>query len=351
MSENNGEHEQLEEAESDQSSDERTNQGSEEVFVERTQKDVLCGRGVQILRHIGNLRLHLAANELKVEYMRSRRNRKKEIIETIVAQLKSAGSRFLKTSKTDKKKWVEADDEFAYHKVSHVLRGLRTSKAFQAPPPVTTLSEATPAPPAHAAVALPPPIAYGNPSYPVAEDSNGLSNIGPAVPQSNLAGIPHHAAIPPSLGSVLPPSNALQNQQNLNFLLANGGSMLNNNLLRNMPAQLHSTVNPRMTSASVNNNSMLYAAGLLPPGQNNLLFSAQLPQIASMLAGSPNFAINPGFNRQANTASAGNIAVNQVAATNTQIPLQANMEPSNHEESTQTANTKERGTFWRMQDN
>jgi hypothetical protein len=344
MSQTNGEHEQLVEAESDQSSDERTNQGLEEVFVERTQKDVLCGRGVQVLRHIGNLRLHLAANEFKVEYMRSRRNRKKEIIETIVAQLKSAGSRFLKTSKTDKKKWVEADDEFAYHKVSHVLRGLRTSKAFKAPPAVTTLSEAPPTPSAHAAAALPPPTAHGNPSYPIAEDSNGLSNIGAAVPQSNLAGIPHHAA------SVLPPSNALQNQQNLNFLLANGVPMLNNNLLRNMPAQLHANVNPMMTSAGVNNNSMLYAAGLLPPGQNNLLFSSQLPQIASMLAGSPNFAINPGFNRQANTASAGNIAANQAAATNAQIPLQANIESSNHEDSTQTANAKERGTFWRQQE-
>jgi hypothetical protein len=347
MSENNGEHEQLGEAESDQSSGEHTNEESEEVFVERTQKDVLCGRGVQVLRHIGNLRLHLAANEFKVEYMRSRRNRKKEIIETIVAQLKSAGSRFLKTSKTDKKKWVEADDEFAYHKVSHVLRGLRTSKAFKATPPITTLSEASPA---HAAVALPAPIALGNPLYSVAEDSNALINIGAAVPQSNLAGIPHHTTIPPSLSSVLPPSNTLQNQQNLNFLLANGVPILNNNLLRNMPAQLNATVNPMMTSASVNNNSLLYAAGLLPPAQNNLLFSAQLPQIASMLVGSPNFAINPGFNRQANTASAGNLAANQAAATITQIPLPANTESPNREESTQTANTKEKGTFWRQQE-
>jgi hypothetical protein len=103
----------------------------EEITVERTQKDVLCGRGVQVLHHVGNLRLHLAANEFREEYLRSRRDRKKEIIESIVITLKSAGSRFLRYSKRDKTKWVEAGDGFAYHKVSHVLRGQNTGKAVR----------------------------------------------------------------------------------------------------------------------------------------------------------------------------------------------------------------------------
>jgi hypothetical protein len=100
----------------------------EEITVERTQKDVLCGRGVQVLHHVGNLRLHLAANEFREEYLRSRRDRKREIIESIIITLKSAGSRFLRYSKRDKTKWVEAGDGFAYHKVSHVLRGKNTGK-------------------------------------------------------------------------------------------------------------------------------------------------------------------------------------------------------------------------------
>jgi DNA gyrase/topoisomerase IV subunit A len=103
----------------------------EEITVERTQKDVLWGRGVQVLHHVGNLRLHLAANEFREEYLRSRRNRKKEIIESIVIAMRADGSRFLRCSKRDKKKWVEAGDGFAYDKVSHVLRGQNTGKAIR----------------------------------------------------------------------------------------------------------------------------------------------------------------------------------------------------------------------------
>eukprot|EP00980_Cylindrotheca_fusiformis_P026400 scaffold16066_cov109-Cylindrotheca_fusiformis.AAC.6 len=103
----------------------------EEVPVERTQKDVLCGRGVQVLHHVGNLRLHMAADEFREEYLRSRRSRKKEIAETIVKKLKASGSRFLRYSKQDKTKWVEATDAFAYSKVSHVLRGQNTGKVVR----------------------------------------------------------------------------------------------------------------------------------------------------------------------------------------------------------------------------
>ncbi|CAJ1937640.1 unnamed protein product [Cylindrotheca closterium] len=102
-----------------------------EVFVGRNASDVLCGRGVQVLHHAGNLNLHLAVNEFRAEYLRSRRGRKKEIIETIVKRLKSTGSRFLKTAHSDKTKWVEADETFAYQKVSHVLRGANTGKAVE----------------------------------------------------------------------------------------------------------------------------------------------------------------------------------------------------------------------------
>lgn len=102
-----------------------------EVLVDRNARDVLCGRGVQVLHHAGNLHLHLAADEFREEYLGSRRDRKREIIETIVERLKATGSRFLKTAHLDKTKWVEADDTFAYQKVSHVLRGQNTGKAVK----------------------------------------------------------------------------------------------------------------------------------------------------------------------------------------------------------------------------
>jgi hypothetical protein len=103
----------------------------EEITVERTLKDVLCGRGVQVLHHEGNLKLHLAAAEFSQEYLRSRRDRKKEIIESILITLKATGSRFLRYSKRDNTKWVEAGDGFAYDKVGHVLRGQNTGKAVR----------------------------------------------------------------------------------------------------------------------------------------------------------------------------------------------------------------------------
>lgn len=104
---------------------------SSEILVERSARDILCGRGVQVLHHAGNLHLHFAADEFREEYLGSKRDRKREIIETIVKRLKSTGSRFLKTSQTDKTKWVEADDSFSYQKVSHVLRGQNTGKAVK----------------------------------------------------------------------------------------------------------------------------------------------------------------------------------------------------------------------------
>lgn len=332
------------EAESDgECSDGRPVEGSEEedeVYVERTQKDVLCGRGVQVLRHIGNLRLHLAANEYRVEYMRSRRSRKKEIIETIVGQLKSLGSRFLKTSTRNKKKWVEADDEFAYHKVSHVLRGLRTSKAFQAPPSDTQSSETT------TQTVSQPKTGSADSSKSAMEDlpQNG-------GPQSSLVA----ASATQSLGAMLPQQNALQTQQNLSFLLANaqgssrtawnnrGMPLLNNNVLSQMPGQFQGAgSHPMMTAANGNaDGRMLYAAGL----QNNLLFQAQLPQIASLLAGSQNFAMSQGLNHHMHHHANGNMQSAPVMAnpttsgSNSHIPCQANLDTSENKNNNERQNT------------
>lgn len=104
---------------------------STEIFVERTQKDVLCGRGVHILHHLGNLRLHLAVNAYREEYIAARRDRKREIITRIIHDVKASGSRFLKRSKQGSNLWVEADEYFAYQKVSHALRGQNTGKSVR----------------------------------------------------------------------------------------------------------------------------------------------------------------------------------------------------------------------------
>lgn len=118
-----------------------------ELLVERTQQDILCGRGIHILHHLGNLRLHLAVNNYKKEYMIVKRHRKREIVTMIIENLKRSGSRFLKRSRKGENFWVEADDNFAYEKVSHALRGKRTGKTLRnsAPMESTTNYQSHPA--------------------------------------------------------------------------------------------------------------------------------------------------------------------------------------------------------------
>jgi hypothetical protein len=106
--------------------------GGEEVPVERTQQDVLCGRGVHILHHVGNLRLHLAVDKYKNEYPGARRKRKREIVLAIVAEIKASGSRFLKRSESgSKNQWIEISESAAYQKVSHALRDQHTGKSLR----------------------------------------------------------------------------------------------------------------------------------------------------------------------------------------------------------------------------
>lgn len=110
------------------SDDEETTDG---VHVDRTQQDVLCGRGVHILLHLGNLRLHMAVEDYKDEYMIVKRKRKREIVETIVNKIQATGSRFLKRSEIGINKWVVIDNAAAYHKVSHALRDPNTGKSLR----------------------------------------------------------------------------------------------------------------------------------------------------------------------------------------------------------------------------
>ncbi|CAJ1951368.1 unnamed protein product [Cylindrotheca closterium] len=93
------------------------------VPVSGSPRDILCGRGLHIMNHHGNLNLHLIVDQYRQAYLSSTRREKAAITRNIVQQLKSTGARFLRRFDDESDdKWVEVDDDTAYKKVSHALR-------------------------------------------------------------------------------------------------------------------------------------------------------------------------------------------------------------------------------------
>eukprot|EP00980_Cylindrotheca_fusiformis_P025833 scaffold14697_cov124-Cylindrotheca_fusiformis.AAC.8 len=87
-------------------------------------RDILCGRGLHIVNHHGNLQLHLLINKHRLTYQQSGRQQKSRITHAIVKEIKRTGARFLErvVVSGEDDKWVEVDDKKAYSKVSHALR-------------------------------------------------------------------------------------------------------------------------------------------------------------------------------------------------------------------------------------
>eukprot|EP00526_Cylindrotheca_closterium_P018818 CAMPEP_0113629518 /NCGR_PEP_ID=MMETSP0017_2-20120614/15324_1 /TAXON_ID=2856 /ORGANISM="Cylindrotheca closterium" /LENGTH=356 /DNA_ID=CAMNT_0000539921 /DNA_START=19 /DNA_END=1089 /DNA_ORIENTATION=+ /assembly_acc=CAM_ASM_000147 len=90
--------------------------------------DIICGRGIHIANHRGNLDLHLMVNNYREAYLASRRQQKTKIIKHVLKEVKHSGARFIKKVSDGKNadSWEEVDDATAYKKVSHALR-LRTT--------------------------------------------------------------------------------------------------------------------------------------------------------------------------------------------------------------------------------
>lgn len=96
-------------------------------------RDVLCGRGLHIVNHHGNLQLHLLVNKYRWSYRHSRRQEKSKIIRAIMRETKKSGARFLQRiaagNGNNEDRWVEVDDKKAYEKVSHALRLQRVNES------------------------------------------------------------------------------------------------------------------------------------------------------------------------------------------------------------------------------
>ena len=102
-------------------------------IVIRRHKDVLCGRGIQIRNHYGNLLLHMKVKQYRPLYIKAKRQEKYKIARMIVNEIKAEGARFLKLLDDDKKSnnWVEVGDDYAYRKIQHALRAKNTGKTIE----------------------------------------------------------------------------------------------------------------------------------------------------------------------------------------------------------------------------
>jgi len=100
--------------------------------------DVLCGRGGLTNSHVGNKRFRCVVAEYQLEYLKARKNDKKNISREIVTRIKENGGRFLQRN-TGSRVWSVASEKKAVEKTSQALRegldvrrkALRPSKLLQ----------------------------------------------------------------------------------------------------------------------------------------------------------------------------------------------------------------------------
>ena len=86
-------------------------------------KNIICGRGLHVSCHHGNLNLHRIADRYRQTYLASPRRDKSTIVRQIIHEIKSTGAKFIRrVDGGTVDAWVEVDYKTAYTKVSHALR-------------------------------------------------------------------------------------------------------------------------------------------------------------------------------------------------------------------------------------
>jgi hypothetical protein len=223
-------------------------------------RDIICGRGLHILNHHGNLQLHLLVNKYRQSYRQSRRHEKSRIIRTIIRETKSTGARFLKrVTGAGDERWVKVDDKKAYEKVSHALRlqGINESTNIHESP-TNTLSSAT-------QDISETRTRQSQPSLPAESAMAGLPHSSGTVASSITFPQPHLPSIP-SLLAAVPPVASLPGLEPAvdgfilydHLRLQRALSMQSNMRLPILPNQFHGLDNMRPNDAS--------AAGDTTPG-------------------------------------------------------------------------------------
>ncbi|CAJ1951356.1 unnamed protein product [Cylindrotheca closterium] len=97
-------------------------------------QDIICGRGLHIMSHLGNIRLHSIVNRHRQTYQVASRREKAALAQRIVDEIKSTGSRFIRRAGDGRDdEWIEVDNETAYKKVGHALRLRKTFPQQKSP--------------------------------------------------------------------------------------------------------------------------------------------------------------------------------------------------------------------------
>jgi hypothetical protein len=214
-------------------------------------RDILCGRGLHILNHHGNLQLHLLVNKYRESYRQSRRHEKSRIIRTIIRETKRTGARFLKrVTGAGDERWVEVDDKKAYEKVSHALRLQRINESTNINvSPTNTLSSANQDEIATRTRQSPPSAVSDVTGLP---HSSGTVALSITAPQPHLTSISSLLAAVPSVASLpgLGPIDEFMLYDHLR--LQRALSMQSNMRLSILPSQLPPLGNmrPNHTSAA-----------------------------------------------------------------------------------------------------
>lgn len=99
-------------------------------------QDIICGRGLHITSHLGNIKLHNLVKQHRRKYLHSSRQEKATMIKQIVDEIKSTGSKFIQRVQDGRDdEWMEVDEETAYNKVGHALRRKPNKKKEKRPRP------------------------------------------------------------------------------------------------------------------------------------------------------------------------------------------------------------------------
>ena len=83
--------------------------------------DVLCGRGGLTNSHVGNKKFRYIVAEHQLEYLKAKKNEKRNIAREVVSRIRQNGGRFLQRS-SGSKVWSVASDKRAILKTSQALR-------------------------------------------------------------------------------------------------------------------------------------------------------------------------------------------------------------------------------------
>jgi hypothetical protein len=101
------------------------------LFLECTEKDVLCGRAKQSFSNPGNRRYRAVIEQYREQYQQSsRRAEKSRLTLAVIKVIRDQNSRFLKPTadRSSSPGWVELTDNELYEKVSHALRCTKDPK-------------------------------------------------------------------------------------------------------------------------------------------------------------------------------------------------------------------------------